>query len=356
MKVNLLILLFVVFSCEISFAYENIVIETKNDNLFENIVSDSLLLLDPDLQKSIEGDFAHVVANSKFSVPVNSWKPRPNPKNKLTTIYNRINGNNIKESFASLIQPVVELACTPNKYDPLNEVTSKCIKKLFKYPIIETIQIGYIFKSNKTIEQNISSLSNLNDRFRYHQIIWTIADIMNGAYERVSEKNVSKAVNLVKYPLAFVDPLVTAEKKFSASDQMIISNEKSDLESQISRKRMECHNTIPGSNDYCYKKKKELEALLEELIRNPEYYFEQKPVRAAEALAKARTEEQEARQARARAEEVEVNTGAINPYTGEFYAPAGDGYVSTRNGTYYAPAGPNGVVNTRTGEFSPLTR
>jgi hypothetical protein len=46
--------------------------------------------------------------------------------------------------------------------------------------------------------------------------------------------------------------------------------------------------------------------------------------------------------------------GAINPRTGEFYAPAGSGYVGTRDGTYYAPAGPNGVINTRTGEFVPL--
>ena len=47
------------------------------------------------------------------------------------------------------------------------------------------------------------------------------------------------------------------------------------------------------------------------------------------------------------------NRGAINPYTGEYYAPSGSGYVGTRDGTYYAPAGPNGVVNTRTGEFIP---
>ena len=48
------------------------------------------------------------------------------------------------------------------------------------------------------------------------------------------------------------------------------------------------------------------------------------------------------------------NAGAINPYTGEFYAPAGDGYVGTKDGTFYAPAGPNGVTNTRTGQFVPV--
>ncbi|WP_340264904.1 tetratricopeptide repeat protein [Sphingobium mellinum] len=49
------------------------------------------------------------------------------------------------------------------------------------------------------------------------------------------------------------------------------------------------------------------------------------------------------------------NVGAINPRTGEFYAPSGSGFTSTRDGTYYAPAGPNGVVDTRTGQFIPVT-
>jgi hypothetical protein len=45
-------------------------------------------------------------------------------------------------------------------------------------------------------------------------------------------------------------------------------------------------------------------------------------------------------------------SGAVNPYSGEYYAPAGGGgYVGTRDGTYYAPAGPNGVIDTRTGQF-----
>ena len=47
------------------------------------------------------------------------------------------------------------------------------------------------------------------------------------------------------------------------------------------------------------------------------------------------------------------NIGAIDPATGEYYSPAGTGYVSSRNGTYYAPAGPNGVIDTRTGQFIP---
>ena len=48
------------------------------------------------------------------------------------------------------------------------------------------------------------------------------------------------------------------------------------------------------------------------------------------------------------------NTGAINPYTGTFYAPSGTGgYINTKDGTFYAPSGTGGYINTRTGEFVP---
>jgi len=48
------------------------------------------------------------------------------------------------------------------------------------------------------------------------------------------------------------------------------------------------------------------------------------------------------------------NAGAINTRTGEFLAPAGEGYVGTRDGRFYTPAGPNGVIDTRTGQFIPM--
>jgi len=48
-------------------------------------------------------------------------------------------------------------------------------------------------------------------------------------------------------------------------------------------------------------------------------------------------------------------SGAYNPWTGESLMKAGPGYVGTQDGTYYAPAGPKGVVNTKTGEFIPVT-
>lgn len=50
-----------------------------------------------------------------------------------------------------------------------------------------------------------------------------------------------------------------------------------------------------------------------------------------------------------------INNGAINPMTGEFFSPAGDGYVGTKDGTFYAPAA-GGVINTKTGQFIPVTK
>lgn len=50
----------------------------------------------------------------------------------------------------------------------------------------------------------------------------------------------------------------------------------------------------------------------------------------------------------------QAGRGAVNPSTGEYLAPAGNGgYTGTRDGRYYAPSGPSGVVDTTTGQFIP---
>lgn len=206
-RIHLLMVLVIVFSCEITFAAENITIETKTGNFFENLVSDTILLLDPDLKKIIANDFDHVVANSKFGLPVNSWKPRPNPKIRLAAIYDRFNSDNVKESLASLVQPVVEIACSPQKHDPLSEYQSKCIKEMFGYPIIQTIEIKYTYESGKTKEQHIANLTGLNNSNRYQQMVCTTADIMNSGYEKVTKRNVTKSVNVVKNPISIQSPL-----------------------------------------------------------------------------------------------------------------------------------------------------
>lgn len=44
----------------------------------------------------------------------------------------------------------------------------------------------------------------------------------------------------------------------------------------------------------------------------------------------------------------------VNTVTGEMLNPTGGGhYVGTRDGRLYAPAGPNGIIDTRTGQFVP---
>jgi len=46
--------------------------------------------------------------------------------------------------------------------------------------------------------------------------------------------------------------------------------------------------------------------------------------------------------------------GIVIGTTGEFLAPAGPNFVSTRDGTLYVRSGPNGIINTRTGQFAPI--
>jgi hypothetical protein len=48
-----------------------------------------------------------------------------------------------------------------------------------------------------------------------------------------------------------------------------------------------------------------------------------------------------------------INNGNIITTTGELLIPAGEGHIGTRDGTYYTPAGPNGIIDTRTGQFLP---
>jgi len=47
----------------------------------------------------------------------------------------------------------------------------------------------------------------------------------------------------------------------------------------------------------------------------------------------------------------QVQQGAIDPRTGEYFAPTGDGgYFGTKNGHILAPAGPDQVVDTKSGK------
>jgi len=324
MRLALLVVFFIVFNCDNSFAFERIAIETKNDNFFENVVSDTLLLMDPYLRKIIAADFAHVVDRSEFNVQVNSWKPRPSPKRVLNDIYNDSNMNNIKESFASLGQPVVELACT-QRNDQLNEYQTKCIKELFKYPIIHTIQIRYIYNPKKTIEQNIILLSNLNDGNRYQQIVSTIAEIMNSAFEKAQNIQVVKDVLVVKYPLGML----------AVSSDSVKAKEINNGDNWYENKRMEAEN------------------LKTEQARR------QAGLDAAEADEDTARRARSARNAAARANSGPIvmlpNGQAINTGSGEFLAPTGNGaYFGTQDGTFYTPSGSNGLLNTRTGNVNTI--
>lgn len=50
---------------------------------------------------------------------------------------------------------------------------------------------------------------------------------------------------------------------------------------------------------------------------------------------------------------IQVQQGITNTVSGEFLAPVGGGFVGTRDGRLYVPAGPNGIIDTRTGQYIP---
>jgi hypothetical protein len=216
---ELFVIIFITLFSSATFAAERYVINTKDDNFFENFVSDTSLLLTPDLRKIISANFDTVVNNSKFQPqPNSSWLPKPNPRIKLNTIYNRISSDNIKENFAYLVNPIVEIACSsPSQNDPMGDKSSKCIKQMLKYPVIQTIEINYVYDSNKTFEQIVSSLSGLNDINRYQQMVISMADIMNKSFEKIGQKTVSLNAFVTKYPLALQTSSLGGSKVTSSS-------------------------------------------------------------------------------------------------------------------------------------------
>lgn len=223
MKLNLLLVLcFLYLSTGTSSAAQMFSIETKSSNLFENVVSDTILLLDPDLKKIIESDFARIVDKSKFTLQRQSWMPQQNPRIKLNSIYNDINPGNIKESFSSLVQPIIELACTAPQGDPLNEKFSYCIRTLIAYRIVNPMEIAYRYSSPMTVDELAAFLTiQDNDKIyskKYRRIIYTLAHLMNGAYEKMTKKKVTTEVHLVKQPIPPTGALPEGSTKKVESD------------------------------------------------------------------------------------------------------------------------------------------
>jgi len=106
-----------------------------------------------------------------------------------------------------------------------------------------------------------------------------------------------------------------------------------------------------------------LTSLKQKQAQTREQSMGQAIVQQQNELNRARAQQQErvqqqaqvrySQQPQARAQQQpQEQQGAIDPRTGEYFAPTGDGgYVGTRNGHVMAPAGPDQVVDTRTGKF-----
>lgn len=201
MKSGLITLLLISCFSSIAVAAENYTFDTKSNNFFDNVVYDTMLLLDSDLRKTLAPDMATIVEHARFTQETNTWKPRISPRGLLTNIYTDMNSSNIKESFSLLIKPVVEMACVSQQYDPMNNLSSKCVKEVLKYPVSEAIRISYSYSAPKSIDQYIDGLSGLSSNNRYQQIVRTTADLLNSAYAKSLNKEIEKNVTIVKRPL-----------------------------------------------------------------------------------------------------------------------------------------------------------
>ena len=86
-------------------------------------------------------------------------------------------------------------------------------------------------------------------------------------------------------------------------------------------------------------------------IRSPEIYSIDRTVMASD-LDNSASKDALARYS-APDEPPSASRNRLNARTGQPMISAGDGFTS--GGSYYVPAGPDGAVNARTGEFTPLT-
>ena len=201
MRLLVLTISLVSILCSSATAATTINIDTKSDSFFENVVSDAFLLLDSGLRKHLTEDKDYIIEHARFNPESHGWQVRQNPKARLTSIYHDIKPENMKDSFASLIKPVVEAACAPQQYDPMNSVTGKCVREMLRYPISNPIRINYSFSQEKTVEQFAKDLNGLVSNNRYQQIVRTTADILNSAWSKSSGKPVEKSLVIVKKPL-----------------------------------------------------------------------------------------------------------------------------------------------------------
>lgn len=266
-------------------AAQNITIETQSSNLFENIVTDTYLLLDSNLQEKLSPYLAHIGVNSVFTVKSNSWIPKPNPKNTLLREYSNINVTNLNTSFASLIQPVIELACAPQVQDPFNELSSKCIKALFSYPIVQPIGINYNYNNTANIEQVIGEVSGgLDDIDRYKRIIRAMADIMNSSFEIATNNNIKVSLNFTKYPLDLVKPysikstapnLNTRTKK-STNLSAAAASERAKLEKKLDKLENSTSSTLNTGNGEKDKMVEDTKKEIQKLEDSPDFYVQNK--------------------------------------------------------------------------------
>lgn len=329
---------------------KTIKIETQSPYFFDNVVLDSLLLMDRELQRVLANDISHLVKSASFTPQPSRWLPRPPPKGRLLNIYNSINAKNLSESFTSMVAPVIEMACTSRHYDPLNDSSSKCVSQILKYPIIDLIQINYTYVQGKSFDQLVSNLQNSTNADRYQNIVSTLADLMNSGYQKNANTRIAKKMNVIKYPLPLVATTGSSVQNGTSGGMTNedIINEKALLNAELDRKRIECtdakHNMAQRKS--CDKAKDAIREQLEVIEKTPSMYFAYKQKRMSEELAQA-SRRQSATPTSYEQDEDYVKNGSANKQQeyfltngGMMMQPPGSAFATTSKGeTYFKPEG-----------------
>ncbi|MGD9686432.1 MAG: hypothetical protein AB7U43_05600 [Desulfobacter sp.] len=374
MKIKVCFIVLLVFVLNKPVFSQTISIETQSSNFFLNVVLDSLLLMDGDIQNILAPDFSALVKKASFVPRPNSWIPGPHPKGVLSNIYRQININNLADSFTSMVSQVVEMSCRPQQYDPLSTYSSKCVAKTLKYPIINEISIDYNYVAGNGLNEILSKLQNSStDTDRYQNIVIALADLVNSGYAKNTNKNMSKQISIIKYPLPLAGSLYSTVANGSSGEitDLDVQNEKRMLESEIDGKRIACTNVTYNKRERqeCDEALKDLRYKQELLNTSPESYLAYKQQSVVnEQLAESRREKKMRNIARDEAEKRSMNSSlngpivslpngnALNTATGEVLQKnPHKGYTGTQSGAYYETTH-GGLLNTQTGNITPVAR
>lgn len=357
-----LIILVTITTINTSFA-NNIVYETFTPDFFENVILDSMLMMDERAVMSISYKYADITKNSRFIQQNNTWIPGPSPKSVISRVINENRKDEIDFVVSSIVKPIVELSCSKNS-DLLGSFRKKCIDDLLRYRIIDKIVINCDKFNKYNIDGIFDALTNSNNQ-KYEHVVCAISTIVNKLQTNNNKEIYSINRSIIKYPLpaAVGDKFFKELVEYKLQNSTEVSEEKKRLNDEYDKQRIQCTDAnLSASNSACSKKLSRLRELRNTLESDVEGYIalrnsEEKNNKAINMRPAYNIDDDYKSNKKA----TDDNTGpiiglsngnAINTRTGEFLNKSGDVLVGSHDGTVYTKTN-GGLINTKTGKFIP---